>query len=164
MIKVGNIDSVLIGDEFLDFNYVKQPIKDSEVQSWRDNGYYHDSFTGAMYSSKNPMPRWTKDISNEIGLKNCGYTFYRMDTLDIMPPHYDHFETYSKVFKVEQSKVFRAIVFLEDWKPGHYFEYDKKTLGNWSKGDYVIYSYDREHAASNIGIESRYTLQITGIE
>jgi hypothetical protein len=162
MIKVGNIDSGLIGDEFLDFDYVKQPIKESEVQSWRDSGYYHDSFTGAMYNSKNLMPRWVKDVGNQIGLSNCGYNFYKMSTLDIMPPHYDHFETYCRVFNIDQSKAFRAIVFLQDWKPGHYFEYDKKSFGSWDKGDYVLYSYDIEHAASNIGIEPRYTLQITG--
>ena len=162
MIKLSNIDSLLIGEEFLNFNYTKQPIKDSEVFKWRKQGYYHKSFTGALYSSKNPMPRWTIDVSNSIGLKNCGYTFYKMETLDIMPPHYDHFETYCKVFNINQDQVYRAIVFLEDWKPGHYFEYNKIGLTSWKKGDYVMYSHDIEHAASNIGIESRHTLQITG--
>ena len=47
MIKVSNVDSLLIGDEFLNFNYLKQPIKDSEVSRWREQGYYHKSFTGA---------------------------------------------------------------------------------------------------------------------
>ena len=162
MIKVSNVDSKLIGEEFLSFSYIKQPIKDSEVLRWREQGYYHKSFTGALYSSKNPMPKWTIDVSKNIGLKNCGYTFYKMETLDIMPPHYDHFETYCKIFNKDINEVFRAIVFLEDWKPGHYFEYNKIGLGNWKKGDYVMYSYDIEHAASNIGIDPRYTLQITG--
>ena len=35
-------------------------------------------------------------------------------------------------------------------------------MGKWRKGEYVLYSADVEHAASNIGIEPRYTLQITG--
>jgi hypothetical protein len=85
-----------------------------------------------------------------------------MDTLDIMPPHYDHFEAYCRIFNKEQNEVYRAILFLEDWKPGHYFEYNKISFNNWNKGDYVMYSYDIEHAASNIGIQPRYTLQITG--
>lgn len=162
MIKVGAIDKLLIGTEFLDFNYIKQPIKDSEVEKWRSQGYTHSSFTGALYGGKNLMPRWTKDISNIIGLKNCGYTFYKMNTLDIMPPHLDHFETYSRIFKIQPELVYRAIVFLEDWKPGHYFEYNGELMGNWRKGEYVLYSANIEHAASNIGIKPRYTLQITG--
>ena len=163
MIKVDNIKRTLIGNEFFTFDYIKQPIKESEVNRWREEGYYHKSFTGALYSSKNPMPEWTIDISNAIGLKNCGYTFYKMDTLDIMPPHYDHFDAYCRIFNKEQNEVYRAILFLEDWKPGHYFEYNKTSFNNWNKGDYVMYSYDIEHAASNIGIEPRYTLQITGV-
>lgn len=162
MIKVGKVNNILIGEEYLSFNYQKQPIKESEVQLWRDSGYSHNSFTGAMYGSKNKMPRWTKDIGNNVGLKNCGFTFYKMSTLDIMPPHYDHFETYSRIFDVEKFNVYRAIMFLEDWKPGHYFEYDKNPFTGWKKGDYIMYSHDIEHAASNIGIEPRYTLQITG--
>ena len=162
MIKIGKINSLLVGKDYLEYKYEKQPIKESEVQSWRDNGYYHNTFTGAMFGSKNKMPKWTKDISNDIGLKDCGYTFYKMITLDIMPPHYDHFETYSRIFKIKQSDIYRAIVFLDDWKPGHYFEYDKMPFTGWKKGDYVMYSHDIEHAASNIGVEPRYTLQITG--
>ena len=39
-----------------------------------------------------------------------------------------------------------------------------KWLVNWKKGDYVIYSTNTLHAASNIGIKPRYTLQVTGIK
>ena len=162
MIIKDKVDSLFIGDDYLTCEYTKQPIKESEVKSWRDKGYYHESFTGGLYSSRNTMPRWTKDISDSIGLDNCGYTFYKMETLDIMPPHFDHFDTYSRIFNINKDKVFRAIVFLEDWKPGHYFEYNKIGNTTWSKGEYVMYSHDIEHAASNIGIEPRYTLQITG--
>lgn len=163
MIVVGKIDSTLIGDEFYSYNYEKQAItKEDELSTWRNKGYYHDSLTGSMYSSKNPMPEWVDKISSYIGLKNCGYTFYRMDTLDIMPEHEDHFETYSRVFNIDRSNVLRAIVFLEDWKLGHYFDYNGTGFVNWKKGDYVLYSYDIPHSAANLGTEPRYTLQITG--
>ena len=79
MIKVDNIKRTLIGNEFFTFDYTKQPIKESEVNRWREEGYYHKSFTGGLYSSRNTMPRWTKDISDSIGLCDCGYTFYKMD-------------------------------------------------------------------------------------
>lgn len=162
--KVGNIKSNIIGNEFLEFEYTKQPLKEEELTKWREQGYYHKSFSGSMYSSKNPMPNWVNSIAEEVGLTNCGFVIYRMDQLDIMPPHIDHFETYSRIFNVDRNDVYRAIVFLEDWKPGHYFEYDGNGLVNWKKGDYVIYSTNTPHAASNIGIEPRYTLQVTGLK
>lgn len=162
--KLDKLKNNIIQDDFLKFEYLKQPIKEEELDKWRNQGYYHNSFSGFMYGGKNKMPEWVDGISKEIGLKNCGFVFYKMEQLDIMPPHVDHFDTYCKVFNIDRSEVFRAIVFLQDWKPGHYFEYDNKGLVNWKCGDYVIYSTDTPHAASNIGIEPRYTLQITGIK
>ena len=35
-------------DEYIHFNYVKQPIKDSEIDTWKDKGYYHKSFSMAL--------------------------------------------------------------------------------------------------------------------
>lgn len=159
----GNVSTISWDEEYKNFNYVKQPIKEEEVIKWRDEGYYHESFSGTMYSSKNPMPEWVEDVSKQINLTKCGYVFYKMSTLDIMPVHTDHYETYSKVFEVPYKKVSRAIVFLENWKSGHYFEIDNKAFTGWDKGDYVMWREDAPHAASNIGIEPRYTLQITGV-
>ena len=88
--------------------------------------------------------------------------FYKMETLDIMPTHVDHYNTYCKVFNKERDEVRRAIVFLEDWKPGHYFEVDGRAFVNWKVGEYVLWEPDTPHAASNIGVDPRYTLQITG--
>ena len=115
-----------------------------------------------MYDSKNPMPDWVIAVSSELGLENCGYVFYKMQTNDIMPEHVDHFNTYCKVFGVERNNVYRAVVFLEDWSSGHYFEIDKFAICNYKKGDYVLWHADVPHAASNIGTSDRYTLQITG--
>ena len=158
------IEQGIIQDDFLNLDYKQQPLtKSSELDNWRSQGYMHDSFLGSMYGGKNIMPEWTSKIPDAIGLKKCGFVFYRMDQMQIMPPHVDHFETYCKVFDVDRNLVYRAIVFLQDWKPGHYFEYDGRGLVNWKQGDYVMYSTDTPHAASNIGIEPRYTLQVTGI-
>ena len=149
-------------DSFKYFDYVKQPLTDEELSAWRDQGYTHDSFTGVMYDSRNEMPMWTRLVADWIGLENTGFVFYRMQTGDIMPTHVDHFRRYCKVFNVERKDVWRAIVFLDNWKPGHYFEIENTAICNYKKGDYVLWSADSPHAASNIGIEDRYTLQITG--
>ena len=159
----GHLNIIPWNEDYKNFDYIKQPIKEEEITEWREQGYYHKSFSGAMYSSTNPMPDWVEDVSKELHLKKCGYVFYKMDTLDIMPIHTDHYETYSKVFEVPYNKVSRAIVFLEDWKSGHYFEIDNQAFTGWKKGDYAMWREDAPHAASNIGIEPRYTLQITGV-
>ena len=38
MIIKDKVDSLFIGDDYLTYEYTKQPIKESEVKSWRDKG------------------------------------------------------------------------------------------------------------------------------
>lgn len=146
------------------FPYVRQPITDQEVQEWQSKGYdYVKSFTGVMYNNSNPMPEWINrfnDIFHDYA--DLTFTFYKMQTLEIMPEHSDHYRTYRKMYNAEYNDVVRILVMLEDWKPGHYLEIDGQGIINWIAGDYFVWENDCPHAAANIGIEDRYTLQITG--
>jgi hypothetical protein len=149
--------------EIKSFDYIRQPIMQSEIDEWVDKGYDHvKSFTGMMYDNRNPMPNWINrfyDIFEKY--KNLTFTFYKMSTLEIMPVHSDHYSTYIKLHGAEYKNVHRILVMLEDWKPGHYLEIDGVGIINWIAGDYFIWENDCKHAAANIGIEDRYTLQIT---
>lgn len=152
------------GDSHRHLSYTKQPITEEEVSKWEQSGYdYVKSFSGKMYDNRNPMPDWISTIENLFGMYNQTYTFYRMDTLEIMPTHSDHYNTYCRLFNISRDKVQRAILMLEDWKPGHYFELDGVGYVNWKAGDWFKWTGDVPHAASNIGIEPRYTLQVTGM-
>lgn len=150
-------------DDFKYLKYSRQPITPYEIENWRNLGYdYVKSFTGSMYDNKNPMPNWVKKLEDSFGLHNQTYTFYKMETLEIMPTHSDHFNTYQKLFNVDISKVWRALLMLEDWKPGHYLEINGEAFVNWKAGDWFAWQGDYPHAAANIGVEPRYTLQVTG--
>jgi len=150
-------------DDFKQFNFVRQPIMDSEIDEWRNLGYDQvKSFSGSMYDNSNPMPEWVTGLESIFGMYNQTYTFYRMDTLEIMPVHRDHYNTYCRIHNTTTDKVERVILMLEDWKPGHYFELDGIGHVNWKAGDWFKWRGDTPHAASNIGTEPRYTLQITG--
>lgn len=153
-------------DDYKSFPYIKQPVTEQEIQEWKQLGYDENnvkSFTGSMYDSRNPMPDWIDFIKQVFGLYNQTYTFYRMDTLEIMPVHSDHFRTYCRLNDCTPDQVYRVVVMLEDWKPGHYFEMNGVGHVNWKAGDWFKWKGDVPHAASNIGPESRYTLQITGL-
>jgi hypothetical protein len=160
-VTYGKVD-VVWENEFKDYDYTKQPLKEEEMENWRSLGYYHESFSGGMYDSRNPMPEWTNTVAEQVGLTNAGYVFYKLTTLDIMPNHVDHFETYCKVFQVDRNDVYRALVFLEDWAPGQYLEVDHNALTSWKAGDFVLWQADVDHASANIGTTDRYALQITG--
>lgn len=150
-------------DEDFDFCWTRQPLKDSEINLWTGQGYVVKNFSGLMYDNKNIMPVWIEEIGNNFPeLKNKTYTIYKMTTCEIMPTHVDHFETYCRIFSVEREKVQRVLVFLKKWEPGHYFEISGTGIVNWNKGDWFKWDCNEPHAASNIGITPRYTLQITG--
>jgi len=150
-------------DDFKLFKYIKQQISEEEQNIWFSQGYdYVKSFSGSQYDSRNVLPEWIDKFKSIFPLKNQTYTFYKMSTLEIMPPHSDHFNTYIKLFGANYENVCRVVVMLEDWKSGHYLEIDNKAFVNWTAGDYILWKSDCVHAASNIGTEDRYTLQITG--
>lgn len=161
MYIIGNINKIWNND-FKSLSFVKQPITTEEISRWKAQGYTHNQFTGSTYDSRNPMPQWVEQVGSYFDLKNKTYTIYKMDTLEIMPTHTDHFRRYCEIFNVDRKDVRRVLVFLEDWKLGHYFEVAGKGVVNWCAGDYCMWEPDVAHAASNIGIEPRYTLQITG--
>ena len=103
-----------------------------------------------------------EEVIKILEWKDCGYTFYKMTTGDILPPHADHYNKYKELFHIESSDdVLRCLVFLEDKKQGHMFEVDQYSM-NWHKGGAVLWRGRVPHSAGNIGYEPRYTLQITG--
>lgn len=160
----GHIEPFWDIEEIKNFPYQRQPIADYEIEKWQSEGYDHvKSFSGQMYGSNNPMPRWVKhfEFYFQDYHHKFSYNFYKMQTLEIMPTHSDHYQTYMRVFDVDFKDCVRILVMLEDWKPGHYLEVDGEGIVNWKAGDYVCWEGATPHAASNIGIEDRYTLQIT---
>ena len=162
----GHISRFWDTTEIKKFNYTRQPITQEEIDEWVAKGYdYVKSYSGMMYDSRNPMPEWVfkfKDLFHTF--KNMTFTFYKMSTLEIIPEHSDHYSTYIRLFEPKKQNIHRILVMLEDWKPGHYLEIDGVGIVNWIAGDYFIWKNDCKHAASNIGVEDRYSLQITAEE
>ena len=147
--------------DYKKFKYEKHQAYADDIEQWRRQGYNHKSFTGAMYVVKENQ-LWLQKIAEKIGLSHCGFTFYRISTGDIMPRHKDHFATYQKIYNVDKSKVWRAVIVLQDWEPGHYFDIEHRAIVNYNRGEFVLFDAFCEHAAANIGLNDRYTLQITG--
>ena len=154
-------------NEFKQLNYINEHFNDVEnIQRWLAQGYAN-KFTGDMCDMRSPQPTWNQQFVNiyeQMGWKNIGTSYYRMSTGTILPTHSDLYLRYVDLFnlKGQEQRIHRAIVFLEDWKPGHYAEYNDVAKVNWRAGDVIEWQYDTPHLAANLGLEPRYTLQITG--
>ena len=154
-------------DEYKNLNYINEPFNDMISQTrWVAAGY-PDRFTGDMCDMRSPQPSWNQnfiDIFLDMGWKDIGTSYYRMNTGTVLPTHSDLYSKYIKIHNLQgqEQRIRRAVIFLEDWKPGHYAEYMNQPCVNWSAGQVMEWNYDTPHMAANMGLEPRYTLQITG--
>jgi hypothetical protein len=88
-----------------------------------------------------------------------------MRTGTVMPVHSDLYKRYIELFNLQgqETSIHRALVLLEDWKPGHYFEILFEPYTKWEKMNFKIIRYGQPHLSGNMGMEPKYTMQITGL-
>jgi hypothetical protein len=158
---------VFWNDEFKHLNYVTEPFNDPvSVNQWLAQGY-QSKIVGAMCDMRQTQPSWNHQFVEHfeaLGWKDIGTSYYRMTTGTVMPVHSDLYKKYIERFNLQgqEETVCRALVMLEDWKPGHYLEVQGIPYVGWKAGQVVEWTYDTPHMAANIGLEDRYTLQVTG--
>ena len=154
-------------DEYQHLDYVNEQFNDTKLlNQWTELGY-PNRFTGDMCDMRNRQPEWNSRFVKffaDRGWKDIGTSYYRMNTGTVLPTHGDLYLRYIDLFNLQgrEPSIRRAIIFLQDWRPGHYAEYKGRPFVNWSAGDVVEWTYDTPHMAANIGLDPRYTLQITG--
>jgi hypothetical protein len=153
--------------EYKTLDYIHEEFNDPEnLKLWTDLGYAN-KFTGYMCDMRSPQPSWNQrfiEIFTGMGWQDIGTSYYRMTTGTILPTHGDLYLKYIELFNLKGRKhtIRRAIVLLEDWKSGHYLEIMGQPINDWKAGTVIEWPEDTPHLAANIGLEDRYTLQITG--
>lgn len=154
-------------DEYKKLDYVNEQFNDDpNVERWLSLGY-PGKFTGDMCDMRRAQPSWNHrfvDFFKSMGWQDIGTSYYRMSPGTILPTHADLYVKYIQLFGLtgREQSIRRAIVFLEDWQSGHYFEMMDEPMIKWQAGQVVEWSYDTPHMAANMGTTPRYTLQITG--
>lgn len=82
----------------------------------------------------------------------------------VLPWHNDHFyKIIENNPEVDKTRIVRANIFMEDWKTGHILQIDNEVISNWKKGYGFIWSSGVYHLSGNLGLEDKYTMQISGI-
>jgi hypothetical protein len=154
-------------DEYKHLKYINEPFNDPvSVNRWISQGY-QSKITGDLCDMRQEQPSWNDRFIKHFeaqGWKDIGTAYYRMHTGAVMPVHSDLYKKYIELFNLQgkEHTIYRALILLEDWKSGHYLEAMGVPYTDWTAGTVVEWSYDTPHMAANIGLEPRYTLQITG--
>ena len=80
-----------------------------------------------------------------------------------IPEHFDTFYQFSQKNNCSKEQVCRLNFFLEEWKPGHYFELLGEPFTKWRKMNFKVIRYGQLHLSGNMGLLPKYTMQITGL-
>jgi hypothetical protein len=154
-------------DEYQHLDYFQETFNDSQaLERWQRLGFT-SRFTGDLCDMRQAQPMWNRrfiEIFSQRGWNNIGTAYYRMMPGTVLPAHRDTYHRYAEIFDLQNKKhcIRRAVIFLESWQSGHYFEGDNIPVTGWQAGDVCEWQYDLEHMAANLGTTPRYTLQITG--
>jgi hypothetical protein len=153
------------GKKHRDLSYSNEQFNDPDsLAEWNALGYTQTRFTGDMYDMRNTEPNWIANIRYYFQWQNFSWSVYRMSPGTSLPEHQDTYKKFRELHQVQDPKVIcRAIIFLEDWQQGHYFDIDGVPITQWRAGDGVQWNWDTKHTAANVGKTNRYTLQITGL-
>jgi hypothetical protein len=155
-------------DEYKKLNYTKEKFNDPGTEiAWEDAGF-RGPFGGWMCDMRNPQPSWNQQFINFFERyehwKDIGTSYYRMDPGSSLPNHVDTYRKYIELYdlKGQEHSIRRAVVFLEDRRPGHFAECQGRGYSDWIAGFTLVWPWNAPHGAYNMGFEPRYTLQITG--
>ena len=101
------------------------------------------------------------DISSKLNMEVITISSILQPPGSILPLHIDSFYQLRKKYPNKKNPM-RAIIFLEDWKLGHFLQYENNVETHWQQGQGIIWGSNVYHLSANAGIENKYTLQVSG--
>jgi hypothetical protein len=135
-----------------------------------------DAHTHEIFDSA-PMGKWCTRISDYIGLeyekaqegakRDHGYALVHAQRPGQVATW--HYDTYFNLIKADPdmqyntNKFRRFAVFLEDWRPGHVWNFGNSMLTHWVKGECITWDWmHMPHGTANMCLQTRYSLHLTG--
>ena len=160
MIK-GTISVTWSEKDYKDLSYSPQTVKQHQASIKVINEKITDH--NGIYMCNKNLPDVFEQAGKIFNLQKTVCVINRMDPGQYLPFHTDNYPTYIKRNNIQDtSKLTRIIVFLHDQKPGHQL-WIEDDICMGPAGSYFGWHFNTKHMAANLGYESRYILQITGV-
>ncbi len=159
----------------LDFDF-SLFLENKHEQSWSTLSYHQEqekTKLPASFSDHNTLINqvsWNKDkldydsLGALLGMRVERVATIKQQPGQCLPWHNDHFYQIVKNNPtVDKSRIVRANIFLEDWKIGHILQIEQNVISHWKKGNGYMWSAGVYHLSGNLGLEDKYTLQVSGL-
>ena len=103
---------------------------------------------------------------NEIG-RQLGIDIVTISTVcqppgNAIPLHRDTFYQINQKYPNRTDLKVRANIYLEDWKLGHFIQYNDNVSTHWQAGHGFLWDSSVLHLSANAGMKNKYTMQISG--
>ena len=103
-----------------------------------------------------------EELGKQTGIDVVSVSVIKQEPGNIIPKHRDMFFKIKEKYPDVKSEMVRANIFLEDWKSGHYLEFDEKPYTHWKANEGFVINQDVIHLSANAGLDDKYTLQVSG--
>ena len=101
-------------------------------------------------------------LGKQTGIEVVSVSVIKQEPGNIIPKHRDMFFKIKEKYPNSKAELVRANIFLEDWKSGHYLEFDEQPHSHWKANEGYLINNEVIHLSANAGLEDKYTLQISG--
>lgn len=124
--------------------------------------YYHPG-NSSVWQMFETSPKWVYNLAAKVPniFKHHVVSVVKIDPGNTIPRHIDRYYKIKEAYG--DGDICRFLIFLEDWKRGHYFELEDQPFVKWKRGDWVSFGTNDWHLAGNMGDSSLYCAQVTGI-
>jgi len=107
-----------------------------------------------------------KEIGKQLGMEVITVSTILQPPGCVVPLHRDTFYKITQEYPDRTDLKVRANIYLEDWKLGHFIQYQTeegyKTSVEWQKGQGFMWDNKVLHLSSNAGMQDKFTLQVSG--
>jgi hypothetical protein len=131
---------------------------------------YKDGFPKS-YSFQNTVIHqkfWQEDeidfieLGQKLGIEAITVSSIVQPPGNTIPIHRDTFYQIKKKYPDRKETIVRANIFLENWKTGHFLQYNDTVHTHWRQGEGHMWDESVLHIGANNGMENKYTLQVSG--
>lgn len=157
-ITTGHIDLAITKEDILNLDfkdYLPCYRQTAELEK-----YYHEG-NSSIWQILDEAPQWVHDLAQQVpqDFKHRVVSVIKDDPGQFVPNHVDLHTVLRQTHG--EGDTWRYLIFLEDWKNGHYFEVDNQPVVQWQAGDWIKFHRSVWHLGANAGWEPFYSAQIT---
>jgi hypothetical protein len=102
------------------------------------------------------------DIGQQLGMEVITISSIMQPPGCVIPWHRDTFFQINNRYPDRTELKVRANIYLEDWKMGHFLQYDDTVVTHWLSGEGFMWDSEVLHVGANAGMENKFTLQVSG--